>query len=186
MRFLVVAPAPERMRRHHQSHGKVVALSRRYASRTLALSLSVSSASLSRYQAPCSQATPWSSQPAYGRPTLAESSEAQGGQPLYAVSTHLLPASPSMSHRRAMVGPTKTSYCHSTSSEWLPSSRPDFPPASPCGNRELWADVPHRNRDLTEPTVRCVVYIHSFSLQRHGRKKVGSLRSAICLLAADV
>lgn len=34
------------MRRHHQSHGKVVALSRRYASRTLALSLSVSSASL--------------------------------------------------------------------------------------------------------------------------------------------
>ena len=24
------------------------------------------------------------------------------------------------------------------------------------------------------------------SLQRHGRKKVGSLRSAICLLAADV
>ena len=70
-------------------------------------------------------------------------------------------ASPSVSHRRATVGPTKTNSYHSTSSEWLPSSRPDFPPASPCGNREFWADVPHRNRDH-RPTVRCVVYIHSF------------------------
>ena len=114
----------------------------------------------SRYQAPCSQATPWSSQPTCGRPTLAESSEAQGGQPLYAVSTHRLPASPSMSHRRAMVGPTKTSSCHSTSSEWLPSSRPDFPPASPCGNREFWADVPHRNRD--HRAYGAVRRVHSF------------------------
>ena len=70
-------------------------------------------------------------------------------------------ASPSVSHRRATVGPTKTDSYHSTSSEWSPSSRPDFPPASPCGNREFWADVPHRNRDH-RPTVRCVVYIHSF------------------------
>jgi len=111
-------------------------------------------------RAPCSQATPWSSQPTSGRPTLAESSEAQGGQPRYAVSTHRLPASPSMSHGRAMVGPTKTNSCHSTSSEWLPSSRPDFPPASPCGNREFWADVPHRNRD--HRAYGAVRRVHSF------------------------
>ena len=36
-------------------------------------------------------ATPWSSQPTSGRPTLAESSEAQDGRPRYAVSTHRLP-----------------------------------------------------------------------------------------------
>ena len=57
--------------------------------------------------------------------------------------------------------PYKTDSYHSTNSEWSPSSRPDFPPASPCGNREFWADVPHRNRDH-RPTVRCVVYIHPF------------------------
>ena len=38
---------------------------------------------------------------------------------------------------------------------------PPPPPAAPCGNREFWADVPHRNRDH-RPTVRCVVYIHPF------------------------
>ena len=81
---------------------------------------------------------------------------------------------------------TKTSCCHSTISEWQSSNRPDFPPASPCGNREFWADVPHRNRD--HRAYGAVRRVHSFylSLQRHGRKKVGSLRSAICLLAADV
>ena len=57
--------------------------------------------------------------------------------------------------------PYKTDSYHSTDSEWSLSSRPDFPPASPCGNREFWADVPHRNRDH-RPTVRCVVYIHPF------------------------
>ena len=65
-----------------------------------------------------------------------------------------------MSRRRAMVGPTKTNSCHSTSSEWLPSSRPDFPPASPCGNREFWADVPHRNRD--HRAYGAVRRVHSF------------------------
>ena len=59
-----------------------------------------------------------------------------------------------------MVGPTKTNSYHSTSSEWLPSSRPDFPPASPCGNREFWADVPHRNRD--HRAYGAVRRVHSF------------------------
>ena len=113
---------------------------------------------------PYDQATPWSSQPAYGRLTLAESSEAQDGQPLFAASIRQLPASPSISHRCAMVGPTKTNYYHSTSSEWPSSNRPDFPPASPCGNREFlgsWMTC-RTATGITKPTVRCVVYIHSF------------------------
>ena len=65
--------------------------------------------------------------------------------------------------------PCKTDSYHSTDSEWSPSSRPDFPPASPCGNREFWADVPHRNRDH-RPTVRCVVYIHPFPTTSRTRK----------------
>ena len=105
-------------------------------------------------------ATPWSFQPACGRPTHAKSSEAQGGQPPYAASTDRQPESLSMSRRRAMVGPMKTSCCHSTISEWQSSNRPDFPPASPCGNREFWADVPHRNRD--HRAYGAVRRVHSF------------------------
>ena len=53
------------------------------------------------------------------------------------------------------------------------------------GAARFWADVPHRNRD--HRASGAVRLVHSFlSLQRHGRKKVGSLRSAIGLLAADV
>ena len=59
-----------------------------------------------------------------------------------------------------MVGPTKTNYYHSTSSEWPSSNRPDFPPASPCGNREFLDDVPHRNRD--HQTYGAVRRVHSF------------------------
>ena len=55
---------------------------------------------------------------------------------------------------------TKTSYCHSTSSEWPSSSRPDFPPTSPCGNRDFGADVPHRNRD--HRAYGAVRRVHSF------------------------
>ena len=91
---------------------------------------------------------------------LAKSSEAQGGQPPYAASTDRQPESLSTSRRRAMVGPMKTSCCHSTISEWPSSNRPDFPPASPCGNREFWADVPHRNRD--HQTYGAVRRVHSF------------------------
>ena len=70
------------------------------------------------------------------------------------------PESLSTSRRRAMVGPMKTSCYHSTISEWPSSNRPDFPPASPCGNREFWADVPHRNRD--HQTYGAVRRVHSF------------------------
>ena len=70
------------------------------------------------------------------------------------------PESLSTSRKRAMVGPMKTSGYHSTISEWPSSNRPDFPPASPCGNREFWADVPHRNRD--HQTYGAVRRVHSF------------------------
>ena len=70
------------------------------------------------------------------------------------------PESLSTSRTRAMVGPMKTSCYHSTISEWPSSNRPDFPPASPCGNREFWADVPHRNRD--HQTYGAVRRVHSF------------------------
>ena len=46
---------------------------------------------------PYNQATPWSSQPACGRPTHAKSSGAQDGQLPYAASTNRRPASPSLS-----------------------------------------------------------------------------------------
>ena len=105
-------------------------------------------------------ATPWSFQPASGRLTHAKSSEARGGQPPYAASTDRQPESLSTSRKRAMVGPMKTSCYHSTISEWPSSNRPDFPPASPCGNREFWADVPHRNRD--HQTYGAVRRVHSF------------------------
>ena len=112
---------------------------------------------------PYDQATPWSSQPAYGRPTHAKSSEAQDGPPPSAASTNRRPESPSMSRRRAMVVPMRTSYCHSTISvsERQSSNRPDFPPASPCGNRDFGLTCRTATGN-TEPTVRCVVYIHSF------------------------
>ena len=106
-------------------------------------------------------ATPWSFQPACGRPTRAKSSEAQDGQPPYAASTDQQPESLSMSRRRAMVVPMKTNYYHSTISEWQSSNRPDFPPASPCGNRDFGLTCRTATGN-TEPTVRCVVYIHSF------------------------
>ena len=79
----------------------------------------------------------------------------------YAASTDQQPASPSMSRRRATVVPMKTSYCHSTISEWQSSNRPDFPPASQCGNRDFGLTCRTATGN-TEPTVRCVVYIHSF------------------------
>ena len=114
-------------------------------------------------QVPYDQATPWSSQPAYGRPTHAKSSEAQDGPPPSAASTNRRPESPSMSRRRAMVVPMRTSYCHSaiSVSERQSSNRPDFPPASPCGNRDFGLTCRTATGN-TEPTVRCVVYIHSF------------------------
>ena len=135
-------------------------------------------------RAPYDQATPWSSRPTYGRPNHAKNSEAQGGQLPYAASTNRQPASPSMSRERATVVPMKTSYCHSTLSEWQSSNRPDFPPTSPCGNRDFGLTC----RTATgTPSLRCgASCTFILSLQRHGRKKVGSLRSAICLLAADV
>ena len=38
--------------------------------------------------------------------------------------------------------------------------RPDFPPTSPCGNRDFWANVPHRNRD--HRAYGAVRRVHSF------------------------
>ena len=134
--------------------------------------------------APCSQATPWSSQPTSGRPTLAESSEAQGGQPRYAVSTHRLPrllrcrtdARRSALQRRTLTTQRAPSGCRLA----VPTSRP--PPLAATGSFGLTC------RTATGITgLRCgASCTFILSLQRHGRKKVGSLRSAICLLAADV
>ena len=70
------------------------------------------------------------------------------------------PESLATSRERAMVGPMKTSGYHSTISERPSSNRPDFPPASPCGNREFLDDVPHRNRD--HQTYGAVRRVHSF------------------------
>ena len=71
------------------------------------------------------------------------------------------PESLATSRKRAMVGPMKTSGYHSTISERPSSNRPDFPPASPCGKREFWLTC-RTATGITKPTVRCVVYIHSF------------------------
>ena len=90
----------------------------------------------------------------------AKSSEARGGHHHTPRPQINKPESLSTSRRRAMVGPMKTSCYHSTISEWPSSNRPDFPPASPCGNREFWADVPHRNRD--HQTYGAVRRVHSF------------------------
>ena len=93
-------------------------------------------------------------------------------------------ASPSVSHRRATVGPTKrtltTQRTPSGRRLAVPTSRP--PPLAATGSFGLTC------RTATGITgLRCgASCTFILSLQRHGRKKVGSLRSAICLLAADV
>ena len=104
--------------------------------------------------------TPWSVQPASGRPTHATSSEAPGGQPPDSASTGQQAESLATPRERAMVGPMRTSGYHSTIPERPSSNRPDFPPASPCGNREFLDDVPHRNRD--HQTYGAVRRVHSF------------------------
>ena len=104
--------------------------------------------------------TPWSVQPASGRPTHATSSEAPGGQPPDSASTGQQAESLATPRERAMVGPMRTSGHHSTIPERPSSNRPDFPPASPCGNREFLDDVPHRNRD--HQTYGAVRRVHSF------------------------
>ena len=109
------------------------------------------------------------------------------GQPPYAASIHRLPASPSMSHRRATVVPIRrraiaTRRAPSGCRLAVPTSRP--PPLAATGILGLTCRTA---TGITEPTQRCgASCTFILSLQRHGRKKVGSLRSAICLLAADV
>ena len=75
---------------------------------------------------------------------------------------------------------TKTSYCHSTSSEWLSSSRPDFPPTSPFAATGILGLTCRTATGITEPTQRCgASCTFILSLQRHGRKK-GSRVSHHC------
>ena len=146
---------PPRPRRHHRlgSHCARNLSDRRSSGRQLAFS---------RYQAACDQATPWSSQPAFGQRTLAESSEAQDR-----MDSHCTPR-PYIDCPRLLRCRTDARRSslrrRAITTRRAPSGRrltvPIFPPTSPCGNRDFWADVPHRNRDHRAYGV--VRRVHSF------------------------